>query len=445
MSTRVSSTRPVGLSRGSYKEQAATDSGAPSKAESRYVYVVLLATAVIPGLQEKYHLLNQTDIQVFWSLAYAMAGWQLVLMRKQVLPLVRRCAALWALLLLMFVTALWSVDPGTTIIDSIELLGTTLIGLYIATRFTLPTFLRIVAVTFTTIAALSVLLVFFKPGSGRADWGAGPWQGIYPDKNLLGAAISLVIISQVALFSSVKGRGRWLLAAAITLSVIVLIGSNSATAFANCTVVILAMLVASVWRSPRFGGFARFATVLGAAITIAAVVIFGLTPDSVFSALGRGSDLTGRTDFWRYLQDAVADRPLLGFGFDAFFQSSTGADYLSEYVVQAGGWTPYHAHNSYLQTLLDAGYVGLAALIALVVISATRALGYFARERNFVSMWPLAIILFLTTASFTETYYLDFNTLEWILFVAAIVYPLQRFTAVTVVTRIDGRKGNDRL
>ena len=29
----------------------------------------------------------------------------------------------------------------------------------------------------------------------------------------------------------------------------------------------------------------------------------------------------------------------------------------SEYVVQAGGWAPYHAHNSYLQTLLDAGYV----------------------------------------------------------------------------------------
>ena len=445
MTVPVSLTRRAGLSNGSYKGHAATGLSAPSMAESCYVYVVLLATALIPGLEEKYRLLNQTDIQIFWSVAYAIAGWRLLLMRTRVLPLVQRCGALWALLLLMFVTTLWSVDPGRTIIDGVELVGTTLIGLYIATRFTLPEFLKIVAVMFATAGCLSLVLVFINPGWSRADWGAGPWQGIYPDKNLFGAAASLAIISQIALFWSIKGGGRWLVAAGILLSGILLIGSNSATAFGDCTLIILAILVASAWRSPKFGGFARFATVLGVAMTIAVVVIFGLTPDSVFSALGRESSLSGRTDFWPYLQQAIADRPLLGFGFDAFFQSSIGADYLSAYVVQAGGWTPYHAHNSYLQTLLDAGYVGLAVLIVLVVISATRAIAYFARERSFVNIWPLAIILFLTSGSFTETYYLDYNTLEWILFVTAIVYPLQRFTPVTVVTRIEDRKKSDRL
>jgi exopolysaccharide production protein ExoQ len=433
------------LSNGSYEAPTATGLGAPSKAESWFAYVVLLATAVIPALEEKYKLLNQTDIQMFWSAAYAIAGWRLLLMRGQILPLVRRCAALWALLLLMFVTALWSVDPQATIIDSIELLGTTLIGLYIATRFTLLQFLKIVAVVFATAGCLSLVLVFINPGWSRADWGAGPWQGIYIDKNLFGAAASLAIISQTVLFLSVKGRERWLVAAGILLSGTLLIESNSATAFGNCIVVILAALVASACRSSRFGGFARFATVLGAAMALSAIVIFGLTPDSVFSALGREPNLSGRTDFWPYLQQAVADRPLLGFGYDAFFQSAIGSDYLTAYIVQAGGWTPYHAHNSYLQTLLDAGYVGLAVLIVLLVISAARAIAYFARERSVVSIWPLTIILFLSSASYTETYYLNFNTLESILFVAAIVYPLQRSAAVTVVARIDGRKRNDKL
>jgi exopolysaccharide production protein ExoQ len=420
------STRRAGLPRESNDGPAATGSGTPSKAEWWYVYVVLLATAVIPGLAEKYGLLNQMEIQIFWSVAYLIAGRQLWLMRSRVLPLVRQCAALWALILVMFVTALWSVKPDATIIDGIELLGTTLIGLYIATRFTLPEFLKIVAIMFATAGSLSLVLVFVNPGWSRADWGAGPWQGIYPDKNLFGAAASLAIISQAALFSSVKGRARMFVAAGMALAFVLLIASNSASAFGNCFVVIFAVLVASACRSPKFGGFARFATALAVPIVIAAVVIFGLTPDSLFSAIGRESNLTGRTDFWPYLQGAIADRPILGFGFDAFFQSPVGEGYLSEYVVQAGGWSPYHAHNSYLQTLLDAGYLGLGALIVLVVTSFARAIAYFARERNFVSTWPLAIVLFLTCASFTETYYLDYNTLEWILFVAAIVYPLQR-------------------
>jgi exopolysaccharide production protein ExoQ len=436
------------------KERA--DASNPSTAEWWFVYVVLLATAVIPGLAIHYSLLNQTVIQIFWSIAYVIAGRQLLNVRAQVLPIMKRCAPLWAILVLMFASALWSVNPYTTIIDSIELFGTTIIGLYIATRFTLTDFLRIVAIMFATVGCVCLVLVFFNPGYGRADWGAGPWQGIYQDKNLLGAGASLAIISQVALLPSTKGRGRWLLSAGILLSGILLIGANSMTAFGNCSVVVVAALVAFACRSPRFGGFARFATVLGAVIAITSIYVFSLTPDSVFSVLGRQSNLTGRADFWPYLQQAVADRPVLGFGFDAFFLSSIGTDYLAEYVVQAGGWSPYHAHNSYLQTELDAGYVGLAMLIILLGISSWKAIVYFTRERSSTGIWPLAVILFLTAGSFTETYYLNYNTLEWILLVAAIVYPLQssvvrarvRIAANNVapaINRVGARGGKDRL
>jgi hypothetical protein len=89
------------------------------------------------------------------------------------------------------------------------------------------------------------------------------------------------------------------------------------------------------------------------------------------------------------------------------------------------------------------------------VISFVRAIAYFTRERSSVGIWPLAMILFLTSGSFTETYYLNYNTLEWILLIAAIVYSLQipvvrtRVSAATgveampAVTRV--RKRNDRL
>ena len=435
MTTAACSTKRARLAKASHEGEARAGRREPGKAECLFVYVVLLATAVIPGLKQNYNLLNQTEIQIFWSVSYVIAGRHLWVMREQVLPLVRRCAALWVLILLMFGSTVWSVEPDATIIDAIELLGTTLIGLYVAARFSLADFLKIVAIVFATAGSLSLVIVFFNPGWGRAYWGTGPWQGIYLDKNLLGASASLAIVTQAALFTSVIGRARSFVAAGLVFAFILLIGASSATAFVNCVIVLLAMLVASACRSPRFGGLARFATVLGLASAIAAVVISGLTPDSVFNVIGRDPNLTGRTDFWPYLQQAISDRPLLGFGFNAFFQSSTGNDYLSEYVVQAGGWTPYHAHNSYLQTLLDAGYVGLAMLIVLVVVSAINAIAYFARERQFTNIWPLAIILFLSSTSYTETYYLDYNSLEWILFVAAIAYPLQRSAAVAAGAR----------
>jgi exopolysaccharide production protein ExoQ len=418
----VSST---GVSDRASKGKAAPDASSPSRAEWWFVYVVLVATALIPGLAIKYNLLSQTVIQVFWSAAYIIAGLQLLRMRTRVLPLVKRCGALWALLILMFASTLWSVDPYITFTESIELLGTSVIGLYIAARFTLPEFLRLVAMMFATVGSISLLTVFANPGFGREDWGSGPWQGIYDDKNLLGSAASLAIISQVIFFPYVRGRERWFLCASILLSGILLIGANSATAFINCAIVVVAALVAIACRSPKFGGFARFAAVIGAVVVATTIYVSGLTPDSVYSMLGRQSNLTGRTDFWPYIEQAVADRPVLGFGYDAFFRSSVGSDYLQEYVEQAGGWSPYHAHNSFLQTELDAGYVGLVILIIVLATSFFRAISYFTRERGSAAIWPLAVIAFLTCGSYTETYYLNYNTLEWILLIAAIVYPLQ--------------------
>jgi exopolysaccharide production protein ExoQ len=436
-------TRNAGRTIGSYAGQAPAVSSTPSRAEWWFVYVVLLATAAIPALSARYDILGQTTIQVFWSIAYVIAARQLLRMRTQVLPLLRRHAALWGLIALMFLSTLWSVTPNTTIIDSIELLGTTLIGLYIATRFTLPDFLRVLAVVFATIGALSFLLVFVNPGYGRADWGSGPWQGIFEDKNISGAMASLAIISQIVLLPLVKGRARWLLVAGLLLAGLLLLEANSATAFGDCAAVVIVTSAALACRSRRFGGFARFATTLGILLAIVAIAVFGVSSDSVYAALGRSSDLTSRSDFWPYLQQAIADRPLLGYGFDAFFQSPLARDYLAAFIVQAGGWTPYHAHDSYLQTLLDGGYLALALLIVLLLISIWRAIIYFGRERSTIGLWPLAIILFLTIGSYTETYYLNFNSLEWILFVAAIVYPTWK--PASPVATAGWAKKNDRL
>lgn len=135
--------------------------------------------------------------------------------------------------------------------------------------------------------------------------------------------------------------------------------------------------------------------------------------------------MTGRADFWPVLVEAIAARPFFGYGYAAFFRSSVSQDYLSFYVVEAGGWSPYHAHNSFLQVCLDTGYVGLCALLILILAGFIRAIKLYLRERDIVNLWPLLLILFLVLGSYTETYLGSFNTLEWILFVAAFLYPVR--------------------
>ncbi|MBD5656328.1 MAG: O-antigen ligase family protein [Candidatus Eremiobacteraeota bacterium] len=401
----------------------------PRNVERWLLFVALLATAIFPALS-KYQPATDANVsspvaQWVWSVLYLAAFVRLSRMWPELKPLLTRSLGLCVFVALMFLSMVWSTAPYVTMYNAIELIGTTVIAYYIVARFTLAEFLEILALAFGTIAILSLAFVFGAPGHGRMDWGTGAWSGIYQDKNNLGASMALGVISLVMLLVQAKQRARFLILGVLGVCVVLLFGSNSATAFADCLVACMAALAALACRSRRIGGVSRVVTGIAIVVVVIAVSIFGFSFDGIFEMLGRGTTLTGRTDFWPYLNQAIADRPLLGYGYNAFFRSFAGENYLSSYVVEAGGWSPYHAHNSFLQICLDAGYVGLALLLYALAVGFWRALVFLGRERGNVAAWPLAILLYLVLGSFTETYLGNYNTFEWIFFVAAILYPLK--------------------
>jgi O-antigen ligase len=395
------------------------------------LYAILLAMTLLTVLA-KFHgsddeaPANSPVAEVTWSLLYAAVLVRLLAMREALVPLLAGTPALAGYVLLMFASFIWSVAPSISFVDSIELIGSTAIAYYVAARFSLEQFLRIAVAVLVIDAVLSLGLVFLAPGHGRMDYGFGAWIGAFPDKNSLGAAMSLAVLALIPLVAAARGWRLVPVLAAMGLCLTLLVGSNSATAFADCTVAAAVSVAALCWRSPRIGTFSAILTVLVVVFGGLAALVFGITFDSVTGLLGRSASLTGRTDFWPYLQQAIADRPLFGFGYNAFFQSFTGSQYLSTYVVEAGGWSPYHAHNSFLQACLDGGYVGAAFLIVSLLAGIWGSFVYLVRERSSVAIWPLSIFTYLIVGSFTETYLGRFNTLEWMVFVAALLYPLRR-------------------
>lgn len=399
------------------------------KREMLFVFIAAVAAEIFLPALDKYQSSDPSTgslaAELVWSAVYLAAGIRLYAMRDAIRPLISGSRALWAFVGLMMLSVVWSVQPHPTLIDSIELLGTTLVGLYLVARFTLPEFLALAALTFGAIALLSLALVFGAPGHGRIDYGGGAWAGIYLDKNNLGRAMALAVLSLVVLL--VNGAGRYSAAVLGTLALcaVALVGSNSATALGDCIGVTALGMAMLVCRSKKFGVPARFFTVAAVASVAVAVFIFGFTPDAVFHALGRDGSLTGRTDFWPYLQQAISDRPILGFGYDAFFGSSVGSDYMTPYVMQSGGFDPYHAHNSVLQICLDAGFVGVAILAFLIVAGLWRSVAFLGREPGRFAVWPFMIVTYLVLGSYTETYFGNYNSLEWIFFTAALLYPLR--------------------
>ncbi len=395
--------------------------------ETWLVLGLLLLTVLVPLQGKAADDDPATGLSQFvWAGAYLAAATRLFSMKRETSALLKKSKLLFAFVGLCFASALWSVAPDQTLKNSVELAGTTAIGIYIVARFELAEFIGILLVFFAVSAVISAGLIFGAPGHGRMDWGGGPWDGIYQDKNSLGASMATAIVVYLFYLLRRGAKHKLFAALALPLFVALLIGANSVTSLLDCIGVVMIGIVLLACLSRGGGVPARVLTVAGGACVAIGIALFGFNTSAIFEMLGRSQSLTGRADFWPYLSKAIAARPVLGYGYGAFFRSPVSDEFLDSYVEQAGGWRPYHAHNSFLQTTIDTGYAGLSVLILLLAAAAWRALIFLLRERTALSIWPLLMILYLAGGSYSETYLGNYNTLEWILFVAAFLYPVRQ-------------------
>ena len=56
-----------------------------------------------------------------------------------------------------------------------------------------------------------------------------------------------------------------------------------------------------------------------AIVSVSIVIFFVMNADLIFDVLGKDSSLTGRTMIWSYVTDKIGDKPILGWGFSAFW------------------------------------------------------------------------------------------------------------------------------
>lgn len=383
--------------------------------------------------------------QIIWGMTYGIAAWRLFVFRKDALIVAKRSLPLLAFMAMILASSGWSVDPAITLKNAVEMIGTMLLSYYIVTRFTLTDFLAILVRYFVSVSIVSIVLVFLWPSHGRSTGGVVGWCGLWSEKNGFGAAMGLALITYGISFVLAGGRRRLLLVLALLLSGVLFVGSQSITAAVVLTVTAVIVSVTMLSASPRFGLAARLISAIVALGLVTFVLATGLDSATFLDSVGKSSTLTGRSDFWPGILRAIGDRPIFGYGYNAFFYTqSTQQEYIAGLT---GWWVPLSAHNSYYQMILSVGFVGLAIYSLAVIPAFFACLIYVVRDREMSAAWALGIMLYSLLGSFTEVYVGIPNAIGSICFTSAILFALKGFKPKLepVALNVLRRKRNDLI
>ena len=270
------------------------------------------------------------------------------------------------MVLFALLSAFWSIDASETLRRTFALGMATLFGLYLACRFSPRDILRLVAVALGTCAVMSAAVGLLLPsyGVGSGVY-AGAWQGVFAHKNTLGEMmlITAIIFRSVPRLSVLSRVAGW---AGVALAITLVVLSRSLTALIVLGAVGVAMPLLRRFRRRQLRSILML---LAVCLLCATALIASVDRDVAFRVTGKDSTLTGRTGIWSAVVVQIAERPLLGYGYGAFWLPTGGP---GERVRQSIHWATPHSHNGFLDYAADLGLVGLLVLVGALGHTGTR-------------------------------------------------------------------------
>ena len=292
---------------------------------------------------------------------------------------------------------LWSVEPETSIRMGIGIIRVSLLGAYLAVRFSVQDLLKIIGLVLGVSAVWSLLVVFGMPGQGIRD---GAWIGIYGHKNLLGRRMSLgAILFYFWALESRRWQPRPILWSLLSLSVLLVLMSKS---FASLFLLISLVAFIPFYKSIKNKAdinlrVALLALLLFSSLSSAIVVLENIA--TIFGLFGKDLSLTGRIPIWISMLQLSADRPLLGYGVgNALWK-------IPALVARTGQeWDAPDSHNGFVELLVGLGVIGLSLFILSFITTSLKAI-YYAQlkdSKTIQNFWLFQFMIILVIMNFSE-------------------------------------------
>jgi exopolysaccharide production protein ExoQ len=123
------------------------------------------------------------------------------------------------------------------------------------------------------------------------------------------------------------------------------------------------------------------------------------------------STFTGRTIIWDFAQHEIERSPLVGWGYRSFWLVPDSPS------LEAPGWVKMmpNAHNGYVDTKLELGYIGLTLLVVFI-IATLHAIGRVADRDPGRARLLLSLALFIIAYNFLESLWMRGFEFLWVVF-----------------------------
>ncbi len=364
---------------------------------------------------------GQSTLRMMALPVYVVTLFLLARHARQFLVAVRRNLPVALLLAMPFASVLWSVSPSMTLRRAIGLALSIMLAYLIAIRFTPWQFLVLLAIMLGFCMGLSLILAVVSPSWAYMPFGS-ELRGVFNHKNALGwnAAFAVLVAGALIADGSLGLRRPAIVLLLASLACLLL--SHSTTGFVTAGSAIL--FAALYYALARARGAGKIVLVL---VGIQAVALVVLSVDILLGVVvegaGKDASLTGRKPLWALVDQAISQRFVLGYGYEAFWTEANPAAWFIWAKVE---WMAPHAHNGFRDAMLSLGVAGTALLVVVIARALWQGAVLHCRHPQEGWLWLNVLICVSVVMNLTESIFLAPNSFPFIIFLAAVLMTSMR-------------------
>lgn len=322
------------------------------------------------------------------------------------------------------VSATWSILPSATI-SPLAVMTLTLLALGGAVMLT-PSVEQLLKPLFW-VMALTMLANLIDVLTTRA----GPigHEGIYIHKNELGGVAALGVIFSLYGLMLRPYWYRLVGLAGVFAWLFILYKSESKTSLGFALLApMLGFCAVMLRRHLRVSLLVMVGIAVPALLFVLAGGIPGLTLSDISALVSGDRTFTGRVELWDFALGQLDQSPVLGFGYNSFWEGQIGA--LSPTLHGPIGFLQKapNAHNGYIDILLQIGWVGLG-LFALLFLAVVAWLDRLAREDLATGLVCVTLVIFIALHNMLESTWLATNSPNPTLFLLFALCAVARLPA----------------
>jgi exopolysaccharide production protein ExoQ len=261
----------------------------------------------------------------------------------------------------------------------------------------------------------SIVFALALPSYGIfAGYGGGAWQGICLHKNTLGYSMAY-LLTPIFFLADIP---RWQKVVYSLLALFVIAMSQSKGAWLSICPTLA--FVGLLFLSRRLRSQEKI--LLWIATALVGLILVALTVthfDALAGVLGKDPSMSGRTDIFRLVSQAVLKRPALGYGYGGFWNTAPEA----ERVGLTIGWTGIgYAENGVLELATQLGLVGVALVVLMVAQALWRACCFPSSHRPRPSVeWFSTVLLLAIFQNLDAGWLIASGDFSWVLILIACI------------------------